>query len=135
MHGGVAVDAILADAYGMAAVRVTADARRTRVECRLPVASKTGDALTCNQQLVVYRAMWIVTGVASVTYRIVLENEWSLHFLVASKTSLVVAKQHRTAGGSNITSVHIVTIRTKHFAFRDGMVMLEHKLALYIEMA
>lgn len=135
MHGGVAVDAILADAYGMAAVRVTADARRTRVECRLPVASKTGNALTCNQQLVVYRAMWIVAGVASVTYRIVLENEWPLHFLVTSKTFLIVAEQHRTADGSDVTSMHIVTVGAGHPALGDGMVMLEHELALYVEMA
>jgi len=130
VHGSVTIDAILTGADRVTAVRVSTDVGRTCAECRLPVTSQTRYALAGHQKFVVYRAMWIVAGRAAVAHCIVFEYERPSSFLVTGKACFVAAEQHPAAGGSNVASVHTMTIRTRHFAFKDRMVMLEHELAL-----
>jgi hypothetical protein len=119
----------------MRTVRVTANAGRARVECRLPMTTKAGDTLARHQKLIVYRAVDSVAGGATVTSRIMLKHERSPHFLVTVKALFVVAQQHSTPGGSNIIAMHIMAIRTEHVAFQNRVMMLEHELALDVKMA
>ena len=64
-----------------------------------------------------------------------LKYKRTFHFFVAVKTFLVLAQKHISTSISNIASVHVVTIRARHFSFQNRMVVLEHKFTFDAKMA
>ena len=118
----------------MAAVGMTSDVAGRRIESRLPVTSKAGCCLPGSEKLVVYRSVRIVARTAAVSQCIVFKDKGASHFLVALKALFAVAQQHSAARGPNVASVHVMAIRTRHPAFDNRMVMLEHEFAFDIKM-
>ena len=133
MYGWVAIHAILACGDIMAAVSMASNVAGSRIESRLPVTSKAGYRLARHEELVVYRAVGVMARPAAVAQRIVFKDKRPSHFFVALKAFFVVAQQHRAARGPNVASVHVVAIRTRHPAFDNRVVMLEHEFAFDIK--
>jgi hypothetical protein len=74
-------------------VRATA-CTTVRIEFWLEVTAHARYQLTCQQQLIVYRAVRIVTDSTTVTHRIVLEDKRTSDLFVALETLFVLVEQH-----------------------------------------
>ena len=128
MHLGVAVDA------GVVVVNLAMPI--------FDVAAYTRYGLTRHEELVAYGPVWVVAYYAAFPHRLMFEHVRPTQVAVALEAFLVLSehhwrsgtKQHCPSSSPHVTSVHIVAIAAKHFAFEHGMVVLEHELRLNIEM-
>jgi hypothetical protein len=104
------------------------------------VTAYAGYRWTSYEELIVYRAVWRVTDCTAFAHRFVLEDKRTSLLFVALEAFFILAQQagtqqHFPSRSLHVASVHIMAVIAEHSSFRYGVMVLEHKFALDIEVA
>ena len=97
------------------------------------MAAYAGSGLSCHEELVGGRAVYVMAGLAAFTHGVVFEDEGTSELGVAREAALVVACHHLSSRCQYVATMQVVAVGAAHPAFHDGMPMLEQKLALNVE--
>lgn len=100
---------------------------------RVTAQAKVGIAF--DQHLLIDRAVWVVTNVATFAQRFVLEDKGSCLFAVALRATFVLSRHRQSARRfENVAAVRIVAIHTTHAAFNDRMMLRKTEFGMNIKM-
>ena len=108
----------------------------SRIELHLRMATQTEMSIPLDEHLLVHGTVRLVACGAAVLHALMNEDEGSSLFAVALGALLVLTGQAQTAGlFENLSTVRIVTRDAVHLPFKNGMMLGEAELGMFLLMA
>jgi hypothetical protein len=105
-----------------------------RRELLLEMALEAKILVSLDKQIVIHRAMRLVTGGAALAHRFVLENKWAALRDMTFRAGVHLAGEGEPATLDRVAFVRIVTIAAAHLSFDHGMMVRQLKASFHLQM-